>query len=745
VLLATLTTVVVFLPLIFLTGTGKYLFTPLAVSATLAMFASYIVSRTVSPLYCSLYLRPRSGKERFRPALFILGVVLLGLGLAAWWCGNHVALPLDGLPVWGRQVVLYGLQTLMVGGIVGAAVITLALLFWIAPAFEKCFEWLATAYEFTLRLCLRFRFAVVAGLAALLVPAYWNLKHIGQELFPEVDASEFTIHMRATGGPRVEETERQVEEIENMIRDVVAREDLDMILANIGISSRWSAIYTSNNGPHAAFVRVQLRSGFAGRKTTTLAYVEQLREQLRDRFPSNDFFFETGGMIRRILNAGAVAPIEVQVFGRDNEQRRRVTRLLDKLISQIPQVQDTYIPQGMDLPQLRIVVDRTAAARPKITENDVVRNVITALMSSAQIAPNLWIDPHSGNPYVIGVQYPEYAVESIQTLEKIPIMPQGASSKDGPVCRLEDVARVERTQAPIEVYHHNVNRVSQLFVSVADNDLAGVAAEVERIVHHLPMAYALNYVPATKEDLKSDADFLQKLKAYVKNGNRKQQNEQGAEISRQYGLNAEALLMPPDTRALVHGEVSMMRSSFAEMAFILVLAVLLVYLVMAAQFSSWVDPLIMIVSAPLGLIGVVFMLYLTDTSLNIQSFMGVLMMVGISVSNSVLLIEFANRLRTGDIEVLEGTAAPLETREAVARAGRIRMRPILMTTFATILGLLPMAIHFRPGDEMNLPLARAVIGGLTGSTILTLFIVPVLYTILKPHGPAPRPSQTAQV
>jgi multidrug efflux pump subunit AcrB len=658
VLIATVTTVVVFFPITFMEGIGKYLFTPLAVSAALAMFASYLVSRTVSPLCCARFLRP-----------------------------HH-----EG----GRLSRLY--------------------------------ERFAEAYEGCLRVCLRWRLAVGVLLVALLAPALWGFKQLGQELFPEVDASEFTIHVRANGGPRVEETERQVEAIEEIIRQVVPPEDLELTLANVGVNARWSAIYTPNNGPHAAFVRVQLRSGFAGRQTPSRDYVDELRRRLEERFPSNDFFFDTGGMIRSILNNGAVAPIEVQVIGRDDEDRRRVARYLHTRLGQIAQVKDPYMPQGMDLPQLRVDVDRTRAALLGFTQTDVVRNVITTLMSSAQIAPNLWIDPQSGDPYLIGVQYPEHLIENIQTLENIPISSErgrGPGRGALPTVRLlKDVARIERTQGAVEVYHYDVSRVSQLFVNVGDNDLAGVAAAVERLVDKPPLEHALLNLPANKSGLADDEEFRNQLAGYLKKSKKKDR----AAIQTAYGIDPERMKLPQGVRVKVRGEVSSMRQSFAEMGFNLILAVLLVYLVMAAQFSSWLDPLIMIVAAPLGLIGVIGALWATDTSLNIQSCMGVLMMIGISVSNSVLVVEFANRQRE----------AGLETLAAIVSAARIRLRPILMTTLATVAGLLPMAIHLRPGDEMNLPLARAVIGGLAGSTVLTLFVVPVLYVLLKPRGPAPQ-------
>jgi multidrug efflux pump subunit AcrB len=569
--------------------------------------------------------------------------------------------------------------------------VLLGALFRIAPLFDRLFGAFTRGYTCVLGLCLRRRPVVVLLLVAALVPTVLAFRQLGQELFPEVDAGEFTVHMRARGGPRVEETERLVGEIEQIVRDVVPADDLDLILSNIGISSRWSAIYTVNNGPHAAFVRVQLRSGFDGRKTSTLVYVDRLRRELEDRLPGHDFFFETGGMIRRILNSGAVAPIEVQVHGRTQEERRQVARRLETRVLSIPQVRETYLPQGMDLPQLSIDVDRVKADRLGLTQTDVIRNVIVALMSSAQLAPNFWIDERTGNAYIIGVQFPEHAVEDISTVENISVTGD-RSRTSGKAARVKDVADIHRTQGPIEIFRHGSSRVSQLFISVADNDLAGVAAEVERM--------------------------------------------------------AREMRLPRGVHVEVKGEVSSMRRSFREMAFSLALAVLLVYLVMAAQFSSWRDPLIMIVAAPLGLIGVVGMLWLTGDSLNIQSMMGVLMMVGISVSNSVLLVEFANRqlrtesrsqesgVRGQELGVREGESVFSRTpAEAVLEAARVRLRPILMTTVATVLGLLPMAIHLHPGDEMNLPLARAVIGGLAGSTLLTLFVVPVLYVFLKPRGP----------
>jgi multidrug efflux pump subunit AcrB len=795
VLMATITTVIIFFPLTFMTGLGKYLFTPLALSATLAMAASYIVSRTVSPLYCSKYLRADTEHERFPRWLFVvsLATALAFVALPALAWSLHAVLPeeLGAVLAWPFITVPRWLQMLAAAlGAVGGLTVVVATIFWLAPPFGRLFHVLTQAYLRVLSACLKWRLLVAAAVVACVLPGAWCFMHIGQELFPEVDASEFTLHLRFKGGPRVETTEDEVSKIQRLIREghvrkdkiippIVPPEDLRLILSNMGISSRWSAIYTPNNGPHAAFIRVQLRSGFAGRTTSTSTYVARLRQALEELYPGDDFFFETGGMIRHILNRGALAPIEVQVTGRDRDSRRDVAQVLDSRIARIPQVLDTYLPQAMDLPQLKIDVDRTLAARLKLTQADVVRNVIVSLMSSSQIAPNFWIDPHSGNPYFIGVQYPEHIVENIQTLEDIPLNADKMRSSNR-IPRLRDVANVERTQAPVEVYHYDVQRVSQLFVSVADQDLAGVAKEVERIVALLPVNYALWGIPrqyyleyARKvfpkdkgdpvadehlrhlmrsyfrdEDLQAGEEleqeygvdlaaldlarnqrFRERLQVYTKKGRDRVRQQ----IIKEFDIDPEPLRIPKGIGIQVRGEVATMRESFTEMGFNLALAVILVYLIMAAQFGSWVDPLIMIVAAPLGLIGVVFTLWLTGTSLNIQSCMGVLMMIGISVSNSVLLVEFANRLYE------EGMSAF----DAALQSAAVRVRPILMTTCAAVAALLPMSIHLHPGDEMNLPLGRAIVGGLLGSTVLTLFVVPVLYVTLKGRR-KPQPAHVAQ-
>jgi multidrug efflux pump subunit AcrB len=288
--------------------------------------------------------------------------------------------------------------------------------------------------------------------------------------------------------------------------------------------------------------------------------------------------------------------------------------------------------------------------------------------------------------------------------------------------RLEDVATIARSSGPVEVAHYGARRISQVYVSIADSDLSGVANEIKEIIDHFPMVYVMRSLPDSKRPLEADPGFAKAMKSYLytrDHATPEKTRHVAMTIQNKYGVAPEQLCMPRDTHIEFRGEVEAMRRSFGEMAFSLMFAVALVYLVMVAQFGSWLDPFIMIVSAPLGLIGVAFILWMCNTSLNIQSCMGVLMMVGISVSNSVLIVEFANRQREEGMGV----------RDAIVSASCVRLRPVLMTTIATLAGLAPMAIHRHPGDEMNLPLARAVIGGLTGSTLLTLFVVPILYSL----------------
>ena len=372
--------------------------------------AGRVVPRVAHRVAAALlaFLAGRRGAEaRFPRWLFFtsLAAAIVGLGLPALAVygtglldqyfpravGDVVAWPYTVLPGTGQI-------GLVIVGVTGFGVIALAACSRAAPPFQRIFDLVERFYAMSLRFCLRARLVVLGVLVAAAALAVVGFFHLGQELFPEVDSSEFTIHLRMAGGPRVETTEQRIREIDGVVHEIVPQEDLKLTMANIGLSSRWSAIYTPNNGPHAGFLRVQLRSGFDGRHTPTSVYADQVRQKLAERFPSDDFFFETGGMIRQILNGGSLAPIEVQVHGRDTNRRRAVAKALDWRIGRIPLVKETYLPQGMDLPQLKIEVDRDGGRPAEADANRRGSQRHHHADVERPTAPNFWIDPKTGRP-----------------------------------------------------------------------------------------------------------------------------------------------------------------------------------------------------------------------------------------------------------------------------------------------------------------------------------------------------------
>jgi multidrug efflux pump subunit AcrB len=378
------------------------------------------------------------------------------------------------------------------------------------------------------------------------------------------------------------------------------------------------------------------------------------------------FAFDTGGLLSAALNFGLPSPIDIQVVGNSLDVAQTIARDIEARVEKIPGTTDVRIQQKLDYPVFKVNVDRVKAAYLGLTAEDAVKNIVTALNSSVNFLPAFWIDERNGNHYFVGVQYAEDEIRDKSTLEDIPLTDpdqHGGASREPAL--VKNLAQISRGVAPLEVEHRSITRVTDIYVNVSGRDMASVANDIQKGLGqlHLPAGYS----------------------------------------------------------AVMRGEIQSMRESFAGLGFGLLMAVALVYLVMVAQFRSFLDPLIILFAVPLGLIGVIAILLLTDTTVNIQSYIGTIFMVGIAVSNSVLLVEFANRLRA------EGT--PL--REAVVTASGIRLRPILMTSVAAIVGLLPMAFRFGTGAEANIPLARAVVGGLAVSTLLTLFVVPALYLMLK--------------
>jgi hydrophobic/amphiphilic exporter-1 (mainly G- bacteria), HAE1 family len=602
VLAATLATAIVFFPVVFLYGVSRFLFTALASSVVLALFASYLVAMTVVPMYCAKLMRKHEADEELEG---------------------------DTVSMLGRVV----------------------------RRFDLAFERMLVKYDKTLASTLLRPVAAVVGLAGVSLLCLSLYPLLGVAFFPRTDAGQFVINLKAPSGTRVELTEEYVKEVEEIIRQVVPKNELQMIVSNIGITPDFSVIYTSNSAPHTAFVQASLKEGH---KVGSYEYMKRVREQLQKKLPQLTAYFQSGGLVDAVLNLGLPAPIDIQVSGSDMDAAHAVASQIASRTRQLSGVSDVLIPQDVDYPALMLDVDREKAAQLGLSQREVVDNVITALTSNAMIAPNYWVDPKSGNPYLLTVQYPENAVKTMTDLKQIPL--RGPKIQQPTL--LDSVVTVNRISAPTEVDHYQLARVMDVYVAPRKEDIGKITSQIEEIVRETRL--------------------------------------------------------PEGVRVKLRGSVQGMRASFESFGIGLILSVVLVYLILVAQFASWTDPLIILLAVPPGLAGVLLFLLVTNTTLNVMSLMGLVMMVGIVVSNSILIVEFARHLHK------EGKSV----KEAVATASRQRLRPILMTSLATLLGLIPMALGMEAGSEAYAPLARAIIGGLLVSVVVTVYLVPAAYLLV---------------
>jgi len=603
VLSATIATSIVFFPVVFLYGVSRFLFVALASAVILSLFASYVVAMTVVPLFCAKLIKKHQADEE------------LGEGSIDSRLGR------------------------------------------IAKGFDSYFEEMLRKYDRTLSTSLLRPAGTVIGLVGVSLLSLSLYPFLGVAFFPRTDAGQFVINLKAPTGTRVELTEEYVEKLEAIVRDTVPKDELQIVVANIGVTPGFSSIYTTNSAPHTAFMLVGLKEGH---KLGSYEYMRRVRERVGRELPQLSIYFQSGGLVDAVLNMGLPAPIDVQVVGRNMRQTYAVASEMASQIRQLKGVSDILIPQDIDYPALRLEVDRKKASELGLSQKEVVNNVITALSSNAMIAPNYWIDPKSGNPYLLTVQYPENLVRTLTDLKQVPVRGPRISQ----TTFLDSVVSVKPAVFPTEVDHYQLLRVIDLYVSPRTENLKTITPQIEQI---------------------------------LKNTN-----------------------MPEGVRVNLRGSVQGMRASFQSFGIGLILSVVLVYLVLVAQFASWKDPFIILLAVPPGLAGVLLLLLATGTTLNVMSLMGVVMMVGIVVSNSILIVEFARHLHR------EGK--PL--RDAVAVASRLRLRPILMTSLATILGLIPMALGTEAGSEQYAPLARAIIGGLLVSVVVTVYLVPAAYFLI---------------
>ncbi|HEY4416278.1 MAG TPA: efflux RND transporter permease subunit [Verrucomicrobiae bacterium] len=603
VLAATLTTVIVFFPVIFLYGVSKFLFTALALSVILSLFASYVVALTVVPLFCAKLIKSHHG---------------------------HEAGEIEIKSNFGRRFNVW---------------------------FNRKFHQLLDHYEGWLNRSLLRPLATVLGITGIFILSLALYPLIGEAYFPRTDPGQFVINLKAATGTRLELTDNLVAQVEQVVREVVPTNELKIIVSNIGVTPGFSSIYTPNSGPHTAFVQVGLNEGH---RTSSFAYMDQVRARLKKELPQLDSYFQTGGLVDAVLNLGMPAPIDIQISGKDLAAAHQTALEIANQVRTLPGVSDVLVPQDVDYPALKLNIDRERASELGLDEKEVVGNVITALTSDMMIAPSYWVDPKSGNDYLLTVQYPENYIKSLTDLSSVPLRAANARRST----RLDTVSKVSHIQSPTEVDHYQLRREMDIYVAPSSEDIGKVLSGVQKILRE------------TK--------------------------------------------MPENLRATIRGSAHAMEVSFRSFGFGLLLSTVLVYLILVAQFKSFADPLLILLAVPTGLTGVLIILFATGTTLNVMSLMGVVMMVGIVVSNSILIVEFTNRLRE------EGK--PL--REAVAFACRVRLRPVLMTSLATLIGLIPMAAKLGTGSEAYAPLARAIIGGLAVSVVLTVFIVPCAYFLL---------------
>src|SRR5579859_7561567 len=530
--------------------------------------------------------------------------------------------------------------------------------------FNIRFEHMLASYDRWIQKVLDRPKQVVVGFLGVFLLSFALYPLVGFSFFPRTDAGQFVINVKAPTGTRLEVTESYVKKVENIVHQVVPDDELNSVVSNIGVMSDLSALSTPNSAMHTAFVQVGLKEEH---RVSSFVYMAKVRKRVVNELPELRTYFQSGGLVDAVLNQGMPAPIDVQVSGMDLHAANAIALDLARQFQALPGVSDVYIPQDMDYPALQVNVNRERASQLGLSPKEVVDNLITALTSDAMIAPSYWVDPKSGNNYFVTVQYPENQVKSLEDLKAMPLR---APELKVPTY-LNQVADVKPILTPTEVDHYQLQRTIDVYVATSGEDLATPAKEIAKIV--------------------------------------------------------AGTHLPSNLRIDIRGLITTMQSSFRSFGLGLFLAVLLVYLVLVAQFSSFLDPLLIVLAVPTGLVGVMLTLAFTDTTLNIQSLMGMVMLTGMVVSNSILIVDFANRLR------LEGRGV----REAVAHSCRIRLRPILMTSLATIVGLLPMAMKLETGSEAYAPLARVIIGGLVASVLLTIFVVPAAYLLIYQRRQAP--------
>ena len=614
-LISTLCICIVFVPVTLLSGSAKFIFTPLALNVVLAMIASYGLSRTLVPTMM------------------------------------HFLLP--------AEVPLYQEPD-------KDTPLSRSLIWRIHQRFEHGFDHFQEKYRAGLNWSLDHRALTLAAFAVVSFGSLALIPVIGRDFFPYVDSGQMQFHVRPPAGTRIETANEVFKRVNEEIRRVIPPDQLASVVNNIGlppggVNLAYSASDTTSNGDGDVLVLL------TAKHRPTQQWMQVLRQDLAQKFPQETFFFEPADITNQTLNFGLPAPIDVQVRGKDAASTAKIAVALQEQIKNIPGAADVFVQQQVNAPALNIDVDRLKAQELALRTRDIASNVLLSLSGSGQVAPNFWLDPQTGVSYPIVVQVPQYRLSSFETLAQTPVTSPTVQNNQ----LLGNVSETNRGVSPVTVSHYNALPVMDVFANVEQRDLGGVATDVEKII---------------KQNSKH---------------------------------------LPPGVTIELTGQVLTMNTSFQNLEIGIAAAVIFVYLLMAMNFQSWTEPFIILTALPGAFAGIVWMLFLTQTTFNVPSLMGALMTIGVATANSILLVTFANDSRA---------EAP-DAKAAALIAGATRLRPVCMTALAMIIGMLPMALSLGSGGEQNAPIGRAVIGGLLFATVGTLIIVPVFYSLFSKNLP----------
>jgi multidrug efflux pump subunit AcrB len=607
-LVSTLCICIVFVPMFFLTGVARYLFVPLAQAVVFAMIASYILSRTLVPTMVMLMMGHAHTSASDKPNLLQRAYLRFNAGFERFRSGYIVVL--SSLLTHRRRFAL---------SFILFCVLSLGLVF-----------------------------------------------TLGRDFFPSVDAGQIRLHMRMPTGTRIEETARQVDEVEKVIRTIIPKHDLETILDNLG--TPYSAINLSySNAGTIGTLDAEILLSLNADHAPSQGYIDQLRRELPKQFPGVEFFFQPADIVTQILNFGQPAAVDIQIAGKDVASNYQIASELMKKVKQVAGTVDVHIQQRMDLPTLGLKMDRTQIKQLGLNPTDLAQNLLITLSGSSQTQPAFWLNPANGVVYNLAVQAPQYHIDDLDALLRTPVRaaatPGGAGNGVDASQQLSSLVQVVPAVQAADVSHYNLTPVIDIYVSVEGRDLGSTAADINQLVEetraHLP---------------------------------------RGSKID-------------------VRGQVETMQSSFVGLGVGLAMAIVLVYLLIVVNFQSWVDAFIIISALPAALAGIAWMLFLTRTTLSVPALTGAIMTMGVATANSILMVSFARQQLDAGLSALS----------AALEAGATRIRPVLMTALAMIIGMVPMAIGFGEGAEQNAPLGRAVIGGLLFATVSTLLFVPVVF------------------